>query len=326
MMKLNTMDKGLASDVVAKSLIQNWEHDEGTLKFWRASSNFVYVFENNQEQYFLRFSLDQENSIGQIQAELEFMEYLESNRYPCVSPILSKNGKYIETVQNSEGKYFSVVFSSAKGIALDEDINELQCEDWGRSLAALHQLSREYEPSDKKRSIWQDILRKIDAMLQRYPEEQEAIEELGKLTERLTSFPISDSNFGLIHYDFQLDNIFYQENNRSFCVIDFDDAVYSWYAQDIVTALDDFLGDDSNLEDPKVKSFLKGYSSVIPLEEEDISQFPYFRRFMKLYTFSRLLWSLEGCEVEESPDWLDGLKSKFNRVLDDLRQGFREQH
>lgn len=325
MMKLSNMVKGLASDAVAKSLIQNWEHDEGSLKFWRASSNFVYAFENNQEKYFLRFSFDQESTIEQIKAELEFMEYLKSNHYSCVSPILSVNGKYIETVQNSEGTYFAVVFSSAKGITLDETITEVQCEDWGRSLASLHQLSKVYEPSDTKRPNWQDILRKIDVMIQRYPDEQEAIEELGKLTEQLHSFPISNSNYGLIHYDFQLDNIFYEEENRSFSVIDFDDAVYSWYAHDIITALDDFHGDDMNLDNPQVKSFLKGYSTVIPLGDKDINHFPYFQRFMKLYRFSKLLWSLEGSEVADATKWLDDVKLKFARVRDDLRRGFREQ-
>ncbi|WP_138496001.1 phosphotransferase enzyme family protein [Paenibacillus pinistramenti] len=325
MMKLSNMVKGLASDAVAKSLIQNWEHDEGTLMFWRASSNFVYAFENKQEKYFLRFSYDQENSFEQITAELEFMKYLKSNHYPCVSPILSVNEKYIETVQNSERTYFAVVFSSAKGITLNENITEVQCEDWGRSLAFLHQLSRVYEPVSTKRFNWQDILRKIDAMLQAFPDEKEAIEELGKLIERLQSFPISKSNYGLIHYDFQLDNIFYEEKNRSFSVIDFDDAVYSWYAHDIVTALDDFLGDDMNLENFQVKSFLKGYSSVIPLSDEDINQFPYFQRFMKLYRFSKLLWSLEGSEVSDAPKWLDDVKLKFARVRDELRLGFQEQ-
>lgn len=324
MMKLSNMVKGLASDAVAKSLIQNWKHDEGTLMFWRASSNFVYAFENKQEKYFLRFSYDEENSFEQITAELEFMRYLKSNHYPCVSPILSRSGKYIETVQNSERTYFAVVFSSAKGITLNENITEVQCEDWGRSLASLHQLSKVYVPSDTKRSNWQDILQRINDMLQRYPEEQEAIEELDILTERFQLFPISNSNYGLIHYDFQLDNIFYEENNRAFSVIDFDDAVYSWYTHDIVTALDDFLGDDMNLDNSQVKSFLKGYYSVIPLSNEDIYQFPYFQRLMKLYRFSKLLWSLEGSEIADAPKWFDDVKLKFARVRDELRLGFQE--
>lgn len=270
----------------------------------------------------MRFSYDQESSIEQISAELEFMEYLKSNDYPCVSPILSVNGKYIETVLKSEGTYFAVVFSSAHGNTLDENITEMQCEDWGWSLASLHQLSKVYEPVSTKRFNWQDILWKIDVMLQAYPDEKEAIEELDILTERLQSFPISNTNYGLIHYDFQLDNIFYEENNRVFSVIDFDDAVYSWYALDIVTALDDFLDDDMNLEHSQVKWFLKGYCSVIPLSNEDINQFPYFQRLMKLYRFSKLLWSLEGSEVVDAPKWLDDVKLKFARVRDELRRGF----
>ncbi|WP_245742347.1 phosphotransferase [Fontibacillus panacisegetis] len=112
----------------------------------------------------------------------------------------------------------------------------------------------------------------------------------------------SSSNCGLIHYDFQLDNIFYEEENSSFSVIDFDDAVYSWYAHDIITALDDFLDDDMNLDNPQVKSFLK------------------------LYRFSKLLWSLEGSDVTDAPKWLDDVKLKFARVRDELRRGFREQY
>ncbi|MGG4095815.1 hypothetical protein [Paenibacillus lautus] len=38
MMKLTTMVRGLTADKVAHELIRNWEFDEGTLKFWRASS------------------------------------------------------------------------------------------------------------------------------------------------------------------------------------------------------------------------------------------------------------------------------------------------
>lgn len=293
--------------------------------FWRDSSNFVYAFENKQEKYFMRFSYGQESSIEQITAELEFMEYLKSNHYPCVSPILSVNGKYIETVQNSERTYFAVVFNSARGTTLDENISKVQCEDWGRSLASLHQLLRLYEPVSTNRFNWQDILRKIDAVLQANPDEKEATQELSILTERFQSFPISNGNYGLIHYDFQLDNIFYEENNRSFNVIDFDDAVYSWYAHDIITALDDFLDDDINLDNPQVKLFLKGYSSVIPLSDEDIKQFPYFQRFMKLYRFSKLLWSLEGSGVTDAPKWLDDVKLKFTRVRDEMRRGFQEQ-
>lgn len=144
------------------------------------------------------------------------------------------------------------------------------------------------------------------------------------LTAYLQNLPILSSNYGLIHYDFQLDNLFYEEKHRSFNVIDFDDAVCSWYVNDIVTALDDFLDDDMNVDHSSVKSFLQGYRSIRPLSDEYVRTFPYFQRFMKLYQFSKLLWTLEGSDIADAPQWLDDLKIKFVRARDCFRQGFAE--
>lgn len=103
MMKLTTMVRGLAGDKAARELIRNWEFDEGTLKFWRASSNFVYMFNRDGERYFLRFNFEEEHTAQQLTAELEFMQYLLKHEYPCVAPIPSVNGKWIETIQVPEG-------------------------------------------------------------------------------------------------------------------------------------------------------------------------------------------------------------------------------
>jgi Ser/Thr protein kinase RdoA (MazF antagonist) len=90
MMNLENMVRGLSSEIVANNLINFWEHDEGSLEVRRASSNFVYAFECNKVQNFLRFSFDQDNSVEKIIAELEFMQYLQRNKFPCVTAIRSK--------------------------------------------------------------------------------------------------------------------------------------------------------------------------------------------------------------------------------------------
>jgi Ser/Thr protein kinase RdoA (MazF antagonist) len=104
MMNLRNMVNGLVSDSIGKRFLRFWEHDESTLKFWRASSNFVYVFERNQKRYFLRFSFEHDNSIDQIHGELNFMQYLIVHGYPSVVPIPSKNGRLIETVSKTLGE------------------------------------------------------------------------------------------------------------------------------------------------------------------------------------------------------------------------------
>lgn len=63
MMNLRNMVQGLESDAVALGLIAQWEHDKGTIKFWRASSTFVYAFKRKRKTYFLRFVFEQETPL-----------------------------------------------------------------------------------------------------------------------------------------------------------------------------------------------------------------------------------------------------------------------
>ncbi|MFJ7667618.1 phosphotransferase enzyme family protein [Lysinibacillus sp. NPDC097195] len=326
MMDLGNMLRGVANNAFAQSLLQFWEYDEGTLGLWRASSNYVYAFQCNQVQYFLRISFEQDNSIEQIRAELEFMQYLQSNGFPTVTPIQSKNKKLIETLKTPEGTYFAVVFNVANGINLDDDtINEKQMEEWGKSLASLHCLSKTYEPVCNKRKSWLDTVQFMESVFKKYPGEELALEELSEITNWLQSLSTDKDVFGLIHYDFQLDNLFFEEDNYPhFNVIDFDDAVYHWYVLDIVTALDDFIGNDDPQSKLLTHSFLNGYRTKMILENDVVAQFQQFQRYANLYKYARLLKTLDYGEINETPLWFDELKKKLVSVADKLRNKFQK--
>jgi Ser/Thr protein kinase RdoA (MazF antagonist) len=324
MMDLGNMVRGVASDAVAQSLVQCWEYDKGTLGLWRASSNFVYAFECNQARYFLRISFEQDSSIEQIKAELEFMQYLQLNGFPTVTPIQSISGKLIETLETPKGTYIAVVFSAANGINLDADtITEQQMEEWGRSLASLHFLSKTFEPVSERRKSWLDTVQFMESVFKKHPGEQVALQELSRVKNWLESLPANKDVFGLIHYDFQLDNIFWEEDkNHCFNIIDFDDALYHWYAVDIVTALDDFIDDDNPRSKLLIQSFLNGYRSKMDLEDDVVAQFPQFQRYANLYKFAKIVKSLDHGEINETPSWFVGLRGKLVRVSDELRQKF----
>ncbi|MFJ5770131.1 phosphotransferase enzyme family protein [Psychrobacillus sp. NPDC093180] len=326
MMNLGNMVRGLTSETVAKSLILFWEYDEGTLEIWRASSNFVYAFKNNQVPYFLRFCSDQDNSVEQIKAELEFMQYLLLNEFPTVSPIYSISGNLIETLKTPEGTYIATVFSAAKGINLDADtITQKQMEEWGKSLASLHCLSKTFEPAFERRKSWLDTVQFMESVFQKHPKEQAALQELQKVTAWLQSIPTGNDVYGLIHYDFQLDNIFFEDKSHSFHIIDFDDAIYHWYTLDIVTALDDFMDDNNPHSKLLIQSFLNGYRSINVLEDGAVAQFPYFKRYANLYKYAKLLSSLDYGEMTITPPWFEELKGKLVRIASELRQGFQKQ-
>lgn len=319
MMNLRTMVNGLSAHAVAERFMQYWEHDEATLKFWRASSNFVYCFNKGEKRYFLRFTFNQENAREQILAEIDYMQYLSEHGYPCVQAVPSNQGHIVETISTMDGLYVGVVFTNANGSVLElETMANEQFVEWGKSLASLHLLSQTYSPADWKRKQWHEVLDSIDHTLQRYPAERDAKSELDRIRLWLSELSFSENNFGLIHYDFQLDNVHWDEQEHHFHVFDFDDAMYHWFAMDIVTALKDV--EDSNHH---TASFLKGYRTLVALNEDVLELFPKFQRFDDIYTFSRLLLSLENSDIENPPTWYEGLKTKLTRICDEKRAGFR---
>ena len=198
-------------------------------------------------------------------------------------------------------------------------------EEWGKSLATLHFLSKTFEPASETRKGWLDTVQFMESVFQKHPGEQLALQELSRVTNWLQSLPTHKDVFGLIHYDFQLDNIFWVEDEEQrFTIIDFDDAIYHWYVLDIVTALDDFIADDNPHSTLMTQSFLNGYCSKMDLDEDVVSQFPQFQRYANLYKFSKIVKSLDYNVIEEMPSWVGGLKAKLVHVADELRQSFQK--
>ncbi|WP_454055090.1 phosphotransferase enzyme family protein [Clostridium sp. Marseille-Q7071] len=320
MMQLKKMV--LDTDRTAEEILNNWHHDENTVIFWRASTNFVYRFKYNNKMYFLRFSHEDESSIERITSELDFVLYLNKNSYSVACSVKSINGRYIETVETEIGTCYAVVFEAVKGKNLDiTEMSTEQLEIWGKSLAELHNLSKKYKPKNYIRNSWKDQLEYVKSILEDFPEEKSAVNELQRVYEWLNSMPISNENFGLIHYDFQLDNVFWNDSSSSFNIIDFDDSIYHWYMMDIVRALE-----LDELEDGKskiiLKSFLKGYCSVEKIEGEYIELIPKFRRYDNLLSFAILMRSMKDSDFVKDPDWLAKLRPRLIAWCDDYRREF----
>lgn len=68
---------------------------------------------------------------------------------------------------------------------------------------------------------------------------------LTPVEERLARLPMED--YGLIHYDFKYDNVFYHAEQDICWVIDFDDGMYHWFAMDIQRALQSLEEDRDGL-------------------------------------------------------------------------------
>ncbi|MCU0486638.1 MAG: phosphotransferase [Anaerolineales bacterium] len=307
---------------LAHMLVNNWNFDADSLdlfQHFRISANAVYPFRIHGEVCFLRFCPTSEKAKEQILAELEFIQYLRSNQYPALEPVPAKSGEYLVQKDTPWGGYSASVFKRVQG----KQISEVGFEEeimfaYGAALGELHALSRVYTAPQNKRWSHMEVFDWIEEVLQALPTQDPALSELSRLREACSRLPCSPDLYGLIHYDFELDNVFYDETTRTCSVIDFDDAVYHWYLMDIVQALDS-LQDEMPPEELPAKQavFLQGYRSKFPLDEALFTAMPIFRRYAGLYKYARNARSMQE-QWEHEPDWMITLRQKLARFQ--LRQ------
>lgn len=320
---------------LAKEALENWDYDRETaddmLTRFRISSNAVYPFAAGGKIRYLRIAPTSEKLGSNLAGELEFIEYLANRGYPAARPVKSHGGAYLLTLNTQWGDYFASVFEEAPGIPLEDcDLTDELVFGYGKALGQLHRLSRDFIPKVKK---WthDDALAWIDRTLRDYSAPDQAKTELDDTARLLSGLPKTRLRYGLVHYDFEPDNVFYDEASRKYGVIDFEDGMYHWYALDIEQALDS-LGDEldgKGFESAKT-AFLNGYRTESPLTEEDENNLPLMRRFCNLFAYARLIRCVdkrfdgEPRYFDGEPEWMTQLRQRLDRRINELESGFRE--
>jgi Ser/Thr protein kinase RdoA (MazF antagonist) len=311
---------------LAHMLLSNWENDNAdsdSLNYYRISSNAVYWCKNQGNTFFLRFVSDEEKSMKKILAELEFLRYLRDSGYPAEDTILSKAGNELEVVNTPWGTYYVVAFKEVSG----KQIGQVPFTDeiifgWGKALGKLHKLSSEYKPVNNKRNDWKETIDWMEEVLSNFPNEITARNELYMLKDYFLKLPVTKEDFGLIHYDFEADNVFYDEITKTYNSIDFDDSMYHWYAMDIEQALDSLKEDMSEEQvEPSINQFINGYRSEYNISDDILELLPAFRRYANLYGYVRVLRSIEE-KWNNEPEWMVNLRTRLEDGLNRKKCSF----
>ncbi|WP_373231080.1 phosphotransferase enzyme family protein [Cohnella sp.] len=312
--------KYLFDDVnLAEMVLKNWNYDEGSIdmfKYYRISSNAIYPFKCEGKTHLLRFAPKTEKLKSNILAELDFISYLRDNHYGVLESVESKHGEELVEVQTPWGDYFASVFKRVSGVQINNtDFSDTIIFSHGKALGRLHLLSSQYTPDKTQRWSYSDVLDWIQDVLMSFPEETAALMETKLLRSYFASIPVNKSNFGLVHYDFEYDNVFYDDESKSCNVIDFDDAMYHWYAMDIEQALDslqDYFS--SEIFNHKRQCFMDGYLTEYDIPNDFEVILPACRRFANLYGYVRILRSIAD-KWDNEPDWLINLREKLTKGL-----------
>lgn len=89
------------------------------MKIWRASSNFICFFKNQEKDYVARFNKDSERNIQDLIEEVKLLNYLSSKNINIAKPILSNNNKYVEEKETAYGTFYTIVFDRVPGKHLE---------------------------------------------------------------------------------------------------------------------------------------------------------------------------------------------------------------
>jgi len=295
-------------------LLGNWDYDSNQLDIlnhFRISSNAVYSFFCNDNVNFLRFAPVEEKEPFSVQAELEFLRYLKTNGYNSVETVVSKNGEEFVVTKTPWGSYIATVFKGAPGKQLSQiEYSDALYFGYGEALGKLHSMSKHYTPNIRRRD-WKENLDWADKILKECDAPEKAFEEVLIIKNFFSNLPMTPDNYGLVHYDFELDNVFFDSESGLYTPIDFDDSMYNWFVVDIEQSLESIKDElDNQYHDNATKKFIDGYRLKIDVDESLLGIMPLFKRFVDLFGYTRCLHCIHE-PIEHEEEWMPPLKEQL---------------
>lgn len=316
---VNTVDAHGESPI-ATQLAARWAPTASTPRYWRASANFLFQFEAAEQAYYLRFNHADERTPRFLQAELAYLQHLAKAGLAVAQPIPSQHGNLIESVETAHGLFHAVVFERLAGQQFETDQLSLPMfRQWGQALGTLHATSQGYRAPG--RPVWQQQLATVARNLPR--DEKATRRLLGRIEHELETMRVVNDNYGIIHFDFEQDNLVWQDGRIG--MFDFDDCAWSWFLADVAYALRDLFADDAaqvDLNRPEFVAFVEGYRTVKPLRDAELRRIPLFLWMHHLIMYIRLQRALATEGAIDEPEWAQNLRAKLTAKVERYRASF----
>ncbi|MFM7602972.1 MAG: phosphotransferase, partial [Pseudanabaena sp.] len=272
-------------------------------------------------RYVLRVSHAHWRSKAEIEFELELLAFLHKNYIPVAYPLTTNDGQLAIEIPALEGKRYASLFTYATGQVPVGDLNKVQAQRLGETLAKLHNTAQNFHchvdrPHLTLEYLLDDSLRDLSPFLHSSARSymNDAIAQIKEQIHHLPKeFPIWSVCWGDPHSG----NVHFTETNE-ITLFDFDQCGYGWRSFDIAKFLQVTL--KAGISPSVRKAFLQGYQSVQPLQEIELKCIQPLMQAAQIWAWaisvkwsivhnhSRLDYSyfhqrLEHFKMLRSPDW-----------------------
>lgn len=305
------------NSIIASKIASRWIPEPDAVKIMRASANFSALVENEGSYYTLRFNSEHLRPIEVLQREIRLLLALRNFNLPVQVPVKSIDNNYAELITTKNTRFTGVMFEYIKGEI--KEISQISLDEfqrWGSALGKLHAaLAKNQLTQSINHPIIQDQLKSAQ------PPTEKGSAEKGALLEWITTLDADPGNYGIIHYDFELDNLIWTGDQIR--IIDFDDTAISWFAADIAFALRDLWKDIKGVkDDPRYQAFFAGYLQENVIEDINLDLLGKFYRLHNFLTYHRLVKAVDLEPSSKNPQWLNNLIVKLTALLNDYHRSF----
>jgi Ser/Thr protein kinase RdoA (MazF antagonist) len=268
------------------------------------SENLIFEIEKEAAPYILRVSEYSGKKKAHIDFELNWVNYLAAKLDNIVRPVKSANNNLYEVISSGEKNYVICLFEKANGKVVDSDnpmeFNDKLFFDLGALMGNMHRLTAEYEGNSV-----------IIPEFERYH------------TEELSALPKSKDCYGIIHDDVHIHNFFVDNGHIS--LFDFDDCRFSWYADDMASALF-YMIYFTNLFEKSEKyinefaenylcTYFRGYTLTNTINKYCVSKFNLFLKYRMTGVYSYLTDMYKNNPENPYRKSLNWLKHKLDNDL-----------
>lgn len=292
----------------AAVMASQWECDAESLQIWRYSANFLYTVTINDDRHYLRVAPASERTTDRLAQEVALLDWLRTQGWNVPVAIPTRDGKRVATSIISDETYHAVMWSAVPGALRElDDLSVTDLKTWGAALERLHTaLQQAPQTARPVRAAWHAERDLILAALPIWPPDVQAAAR--QCLDWINTLPTTGDEYGLIHGDFELDNLPWGDGGPD--VIDFDEAGQSWLTADIAFAVRDLVEEGEDVTSPRLAAFLAGYATARPLAAELPATLPRFSQWARLATLARITYARPD-DDSQLPDWARDLNQRL---------------
>lgn len=295
----------LSPDALQREVIKRYNiGNQIECKYYRMGMNDVYLLNTESGTYYLRVSQANVHKRNDYEEEALIIDTLYQNNIGVAYPIKCKDNRFVWSILAPEGERYIILFSEAKNQPSQDGVKHLY--NLGAMIARMHMVADENNFKVSRPPI--DLIQLIDNPIKsikrhfynRKGDYKYLSESMNKLSHFISDcLPTSKPFYGFCHGDIQPSNI--NVNGEQPVLFDFDCMGYGWRSHDIAVFLfNNSLENDKYRESKQWESFLDGYNSIRPLEENEIRAIPAFcalRNTWVIGVHTQLSERILGCQM-----------------------------